>query len=309
MGCRINHRPNTDGTRDYRLWPTFDANFNVTSLVTDQGKVVERYAYTPYGERIILNGSRNYTDSGADPDGSAFTVDTNGSDFTYGGSGFQGLWFDAETGQWYQRARYNHSSLGRFGQRDPIVYAGGTMNLYGFVEQNPVNRLDPEGLRIWDLPLIHGSITNLTSYCMLAWRDGQTGWQWRVLKYGESTPNNRDWDYAYVASEADPEWSWWKVKQPTHVSFLNDGDHTGRAQNVKEMLKNDPNAFWPGHRDGKRISIELCTELCVCSWNARHSGGTTDPSICRDPAGASRLQEGKDAEIARCVARCKSGKP
>jgi hypothetical protein len=34
---RINHRPNTDSTRDYRLWPTFDANFNVTSLVTDQG--------------------------------------------------------------------------------------------------------------------------------------------------------------------------------------------------------------------------------------------------------------------------------
>lgn len=76
----------------------------------------------------------------------AFTVDTNGSDFTYGGSGFQGLWFDAETGQWYQRARYNHSSLGRFGQRDPIVYAGGTMNLYQPYGGNPVKRVDPSGL-------------------------------------------------------------------------------------------------------------------------------------------------------------------
>jgi RHS repeat-associated protein len=149
MGCPINHRPNTDGTRDYRLWPTFDANFNVTSLVTDQGKVVERYAYTPYGERIILNGSRNYADSGADPDGSAFTVDTNGSDVLYGGSGFQGLWFDAETGQWYQRRRYNHSSLGRFTQRDPLLteYQDG-MNLYLPYRGNPVRWNDASGLAI-----------------------------------------------------------------------------------------------------------------------------------------------------------------
>jgi hypothetical protein len=34
---RVRDGTNTDGTRDYRLWPTFDANFNVTSLVTDQG--------------------------------------------------------------------------------------------------------------------------------------------------------------------------------------------------------------------------------------------------------------------------------
>jgi RHS repeat-associated protein len=136
MGCRINHRPNTDGTRDYRLWPTFDANFNVTSLVTDQGKVVERYAYTPYGERIILNGSRNYADSGADPDGSAFTVDTNGSDVLYGGSGFQGLWFDAETGQWYQRRRYSSPVL-QFTQRDPSGYGDG-MNQYGYTGQAPL---------------------------------------------------------------------------------------------------------------------------------------------------------------------------
>jgi len=138
---------NTDGTRDYRLWPTWDANFNVTGMLSDSGVTVERYAYTPYGQQIVLNGDQNYANSGADPDGTEWTVDTNGSDFGFVGSGFQGLRLDGETGNWYQRARYSNPALGAFQQRDPQLdkYQDG-FNLNLITRANPVKFLDSHGL-------------------------------------------------------------------------------------------------------------------------------------------------------------------
>jgi RHS repeat-associated protein len=138
---------NLDGTRDQRLWPTFDANFNTTGLLTDQGVTVERYAYTPYGERVILNGDQNYTNTGADADGAEWTVDTNGSDFGML-VGFQGLRFDAETGNWYQRARYSNPAMGAFQQRDPLGtrYQDG-FNLGEMTKSNPLFWTDPFGLK------------------------------------------------------------------------------------------------------------------------------------------------------------------
>lgn len=136
---------NTDGTRDYRLWPTYDANFNVTALMTDDGKTVERYAYTPYGDRTILNGDQNYANSGADPDGAEWAVDTNGSDFGFL-LGHQGLRLDTETGSYYNRARYLNSSLGVFGQRDPLKYVDG-LHLGQYERSNPITNTDPSGER------------------------------------------------------------------------------------------------------------------------------------------------------------------
>lgn len=134
---------NTDGTRDYRLWPTYDANFNITALVTDAGKIVERYVYTPYGERLVMNGARNYANSGADPDNPLeWTVDTNGSDFGFS-LGFQGLRKDEETGLWQQRARYSLPVL-QFTQRDPLRYVDGA-NMYVNNMGNPINMSDPAG--------------------------------------------------------------------------------------------------------------------------------------------------------------------
>jgi len=36
--------------------------------------------------------------------------------------------------------------VGRFIQKDPIGFDGGDVNLYGYVQNNPVNWVDPEGL-------------------------------------------------------------------------------------------------------------------------------------------------------------------
>ena len=53
--------------------------------------------------------------------------------------------YDAETGLYYQRARYYDPRLRRFVSRDPVGLAGG-VNEYAYAGGDPVNATDPSGL-------------------------------------------------------------------------------------------------------------------------------------------------------------------
>ncbi|MCI0565142.1 MAG: RHS repeat-associated core domain-containing protein, partial [Nitrososphaera sp.] len=46
---------------------------------------------------------------------------------------------------WPQGLTFVYPNLGRWLNRDPIEEAGG-INLYGFVENDPINWIDPHGL-------------------------------------------------------------------------------------------------------------------------------------------------------------------
>jgi len=59
---------------------------------------------------------------------------------------FTGREYDAENGLYYYRARYYDPKAGRFLTKDPIGFAGGDVNLYRYVQNNPVNWVDPLGL-------------------------------------------------------------------------------------------------------------------------------------------------------------------
>jgi RHS repeat-associated protein len=98
----------------------YDGNGNVTALVDGTtGTYTARYEYGPFGEPIRVSG----THGSANP----FRFSTK---FT-----------DDETGLMYYGFRYYNPITGRWVNRDPIGEKGGS-NLYGFVGNSSVNRID-----------------------------------------------------------------------------------------------------------------------------------------------------------------------
>jgi len=111
-------------------WYHLDRQYNVVGLTDASGAVVERYAYTAYGDRAVLA-----------PDGT-----TRRAESAFGNDrGHQGLWHDGETGLIYNRARYRSVSLGGWMGRDPLGYVDG-MNLMEVYGSKPIDSLDPTGL-------------------------------------------------------------------------------------------------------------------------------------------------------------------
>jgi RHS repeat-associated protein len=60
--------------------------------------------------------------------------------------GFAGGLYDADTGLVRFGARDYDAVVGRWTAKDPIRFAGGDSNLFGYVTQDPINFRDPMGL-------------------------------------------------------------------------------------------------------------------------------------------------------------------
>ena len=58
---------------------------------------------------------------------------------------YTGREYDADIGLYYYRNRWYDPEVGRFISEDPIGFAGGDINLYGYVGNNPQNFVDPSG--------------------------------------------------------------------------------------------------------------------------------------------------------------------
>ena len=100
-----------------------DALGSVVALSDTSGSFAETYAYSPFGKT-------NSTSSRGNP------------------YLFTGRRIDSESGLYYYRARHYDPQYGRFIQPDPIGFKGG-INFYAYVQNDPVNRIDPEGLKIY----------------------------------------------------------------------------------------------------------------------------------------------------------------
>jgi len=65
--------------------------------------------------------------------------------------GFAGGLYDVSTGLTRFGARDYDPEIGRWTSKDPILFAGGDSNLYGYTFNNPINFIDPIGLWFVDI--------------------------------------------------------------------------------------------------------------------------------------------------------------
>ncbi len=118
---------------DETLYYLTDAQMNVTALVDTGGDAVERYVYDPYGKVTIYDDDWSETRS----------VSSYANPIL-----FAGYYRDDETHLYHVRNRMYHPSLGRWLQRDPLLYVDG-MNLYEYVRSAPINEVDPNGTGVF----------------------------------------------------------------------------------------------------------------------------------------------------------------
>ena len=131
-----------------RVYALQDANWNTTGIVAASGvpgvatgAVINRFAYTPYGESQMLTASWATPTAGSTP-------------ATPWSHLFQGLKLTDVTGLAHVRHRDCSPTLGRFIERDPIGFEAGDNNWYRFVANGPTGHTDASGLILetgWDL--------------------------------------------------------------------------------------------------------------------------------------------------------------
>jgi len=103
---------------------SYDGNGNVSALIdAADGVVTGNYEYTPFGGLVRATGDLARENKVR----------------------FSTKYYDDESEYSYYGHRYYNPSLGRWPNRDPIGEIG-SMNLYAFVDNDPINAVDPIGL-------------------------------------------------------------------------------------------------------------------------------------------------------------------
>jgi len=154
-----------------RLYYLHDELGSPIKLVDEAGLVGAKFEYDEFGRPIKPNDVKNW-----DKKGNVFS--------------FTGYQLDASTGLMYAQARYYMPEVGRYISEDGYkgtILDPQSLNLYGYVTNNPINYIDPTGNMKWsqtdDLVLgikdsVGETIENLTS-----WETYQGLWQLGVAIY------------------------------------------------------------------------------------------------------------------------------
>jgi RHS repeat-associated protein len=121
-----------NGSPDIKTYLTDALGSAIALSKADQSTEVG-YAYSPYGQTLKAG-----VESGPAAEHNSTQYTGRENDGAQGGTGGGELY--------YYRARYYDPVLKRFISQDPIGLAGG-MNVYQYVEGNPLSMTDPEGLQ------------------------------------------------------------------------------------------------------------------------------------------------------------------
>ncbi len=146
---------------------------SVREMTDASGTVVVRYDYDPYGRRTKLSGGLD-------------------ADF-----GYTGHYVHAPSGLYLTLFRAYDADSGRWLNRDPIQELGG-LNLYGYVGNNPINKVDPLGL--WGIAFGNNSGS---SYVNIGW--GAPSYYYSPDDYAPSQINGPVSGLAiYMLGDGDP---------------------------------------------------------------------------------------------------------
>jgi RHS repeat-associated protein len=204
------------GTLDERLYPTHDANFNVTALVDTAGAVVERYAYAPFG-------APSYYDAAWTP---------------LAASGYawnhlhQGGRLDAVSGLYCFRYRDYSAMLGRWMTNDPKRSGNKYINLYLYVANNPNGYLDFLGLE----PSL--------SFKTVVEESGTSGgyfWgiEWIINKKPDDKCLGIILQHVTISTEGKP-----RKAQMNYSGYIYDGKKFQKSDNKWPLDRSDYYEFW-----------------------------------------------------------------
>ena len=111
------------------LYLTRDGLGSTRELTKENGNVQQRFDYDAFGAVTVM-----------DKDG-AVIPDAPKTNYLFTGRELQ-----PETGLYNYRNRFYHPGVGRFLQMDPVGEAAGDVNLYSYVQNDPINSYDPSGM-------------------------------------------------------------------------------------------------------------------------------------------------------------------
>ena len=185
-------------------WLYADHLGSIVATANATGASTGIYSYGPYGEPNTTTGPR----------------------FRYTGQQLIG-----ELGLYYYKARFYSPSLGRFLQTDPIGYKD-DVNLYAYVGNNSVNRIDPRGLNSQEAAQLNGKLTDSSNEEV--WRvAGNSG---QSTKIGNSTVRIDKPHVTGQQTHAHVEPS--KGGPSTAVNQDGSGSHGATPEEVKKIPNN-----------------------------------------------------------------------
>ena len=151
-----------------------DGNGNITYLVNSSQALAASYRYDPYGNTISSSG-------------------TLASANVYR---FSSKEIHANSGMYYYGARFYDPNLQRWLNRDPVGEAGG-INLYSFVASDPLNLIDPFGLKEGDK---YPTQKDAAKDCLTQIYKPTKKDKW---EYGGWIYTNKDGTFSYTAPRTD----------------------------------------------------------------------------------------------------------
>ena len=155
-GLRIDNKLRSKNGNVVRYFLT-DHLGSTVALADSSGAIVSSTSYDSFGNAA----SKQAVGRAASGAGSAIPKQAAGSAASSAGNAasstgsavpniatsyrYTGREYDADIGLYYYRNRWYDPEVGRFISEDPVGFAGGDINLYGYVWNNPQSWTDPSG--------------------------------------------------------------------------------------------------------------------------------------------------------------------